>query len=208
VSKHSSPADRSSLGFGLGLRTTHYEAILDEAPPVDWFEILSENYMVEGGKPLHFLDRIRADYPVVMHGVSLSIGSTAPLDFDYLARLKGLAQRVEPAWISDHLCWTGVAGQNMHDLLPVPYTQEAITHIADRVQQVQDYLGRGVTARCKSGNFSRPLRSRPTVCCCWTSTMFTSAVRIMVLTPWRILPGYRLNGSGNFTWPDTVTTVN
>ena len=144
MSKHSSPADRSSLGFGLGLRTTHYEAILDEAPPVDWFEILSENYMVEGGKPLHFLDRIRADYPVVMHGVSLSIGSTAPLDFDYLARLKGLAQRVEPAWISDHLCWTGVAGQNMHDLLPVPYTQEAITHIADRVQQVQDYLGRQI----------------------------------------------------------------
>ncbi|MGI9330936.1 MAG: MNIO family bufferin maturase [Gammaproteobacteria bacterium] len=144
MSHHSSPADRSSLGFGLGLRTNHYEAILDEAPPVDWFEILSENYMVEGGKPLHFLDRIRADYPVVMHGVSLSIGSTAPLDFDYLAKLKRLAHRVEPAWVSDHLCWTGVAGQNMHDLLPVPYTQEAITHIADRVQQVQDYLGRQI----------------------------------------------------------------
>jgi len=144
VSKYSLPADRSSLGFGLGLRTTHYEAILDEAPPVDWFEILSENYMVEGGKALHFLDRIRADYPMVMHGVSLSIGSTAPLDFDYLGKLKQLAHRVEPAWVSDHLCWTGVAGQNMHDLLPVPYTQEAISHIADRVQQVQDYLGRQI----------------------------------------------------------------
>lgn len=135
---------RQSLGFGLGLRTTHYEDVIENRPPVDWFEIISENYMVAGGKPLHFLDRIRADYPMVMHGVSLSVGSTAPLDRDYLQRLKALAGRVQPEWISDHLCWTGVAGKNMHDLLPLPYTEEAIEHVAERVRQVQDCLGRQI----------------------------------------------------------------
>jgi uncharacterized protein (UPF0276 family) len=134
----------ASLGFGLGLRTTHYEDILEQRPKVDWFEILSENYMVEGGKPLHYLDRIRADYPMVMHGVSLSIGSTASLDTDYLEQLKRLADRVQPEWVSDHLCWTGVAGQNMHDLLPLPYTEEAMDHVVERVQRVQDYLGRQI----------------------------------------------------------------
>ena len=134
----------ASLGFGLGLRTTHYEDILEQQPNVDWFEILSENYMVECGKPLHYLDRIRADYPMVMHGVSLSIGSTASLDTDYLEQLKRLADRVQPEWVSDHLCWTGVAGQNMHDLLPLPYTEEAVAHVVERVQQVQDYLGRQI----------------------------------------------------------------
>jgi len=131
-----------ALGFGLGLRTDHYETILESRPKIDWFEILSENYLVPGGKPLHFLDRVRADYPLVMHGVSLSIGSTDPLNHDYLRQLKALAARVEPAWISDHLCWTGVHGRNMHDLLPLPYTEEAVAHVAARVQQVQDVLGR------------------------------------------------------------------
>ena len=133
-----------SPGFGLGLRTDHYEQIVAERPPVDWFEILTENYLVDGGKPLHYLDRIRADYPMVMHGVSLSIGSTDALNTDYLAQLKALADRIEPVWISDHLCWTGVAGRNMHDLLPLPYTEEAIGHVAQRVAQVQDYLGRPI----------------------------------------------------------------
>ena len=132
------------LGFGLGLRTDHYNAILDTKPHVDWFEVLSENYMIPGGKPLHYLDRIRADYPVVMHGVSLSIGSTAAFDQDYLRDLKKLADRIEPAWISDHLCWTGVHGQNMHDLLPLPYTEETAKHVAERVKIVQDYLGRQI----------------------------------------------------------------
>jgi len=132
------------LGFGLGLRIPHYQAILDNEPAVDWFEILSENYMVPGGKPLHFLDRVRSRYPIVMHGVSLSIGSTDPLNKDYLKALKELAARAEPAWISDHLCWTGVHGKNMHDLLPLPYTEEAITHVADRIAQVQDFLGRQI----------------------------------------------------------------
>lgn len=132
------------LGFGLGLRTRHYEDILAHRPRVDWFEALSENYLVPGGKPLWFLDRIRAEFPLVLHGVSLSIGSSDPLDRDYLAQLKALAARVEPAWISDHLCWTGVAGKNLHDLFPLPYTEEAVNHIAARVREVQDFLGRQI----------------------------------------------------------------
>jgi len=132
------------LGFGLGLRTEHYNAILASKPDVDWFEALSENYMIPGGKPLDFLTKIRENYPVVMHGVSLSIGSTAPIDKNYLRELRKLADRVEPAWISDHLCWTGVHGQNMHDLLPLPYTEEAAKHVAERVKIVQDFLGRQI----------------------------------------------------------------
>lgn len=131
-----------SLGFGLGLRTKHYETILSTRPAIDWFEIISENYLVPGGKPLHFLDRIRRDYPMVMHGVSMSIGSTDPLNPEYLRALKALAARVQPQWISDHLCFTGVHGRNLHDLLPLPYTEETVTHVADRVRQVQDFLGR------------------------------------------------------------------
>ncbi|MEO8009941.1 MAG: DUF692 domain-containing protein [Betaproteobacteria bacterium] len=134
----------SGLGFGLGLRTDHYESILESRPRVDWFEALTENYLVPGGKPLVFLDRIRADYPIVLHGVSLSIGSSDPLDRDYLKALVRLAQRVEPAWVSDHLCWTGVAGKNLHDLFPIPYTEEALEHVATRVRQVQDFLGRQI----------------------------------------------------------------
>ncbi len=131
-----------SLGFGLGLRTKHYETILSTRPAIDWFEIISENYLVPGGKPLHFLDRIRRDYPMVMHGVSMSIGSTDPLNPEYLRALKALVARVQPAWISDHLCFTGVHGRNLHDLLPLPYTEETVKHVADRVRQVQDFLGR------------------------------------------------------------------
>lgn len=133
-----------SLGFGLGLRTDHYEAVLRDNPRVDWFEVISENYLVPGGKPLYYLDRVRERYPLVMHGVSLSIGSTAALNVDYLRQLKQLAARVEPAWISDHLCWTGVDGVNLHDLMPLPYTEEALRHVARRVQQVQDFLGRRI----------------------------------------------------------------
>jgi uncharacterized protein (UPF0276 family) len=133
---------RPYLGFGLGLRPAHYDTILNESPAVDWFEIISENYLVPGGKPLHYLDRIRARYPLAMHGVSLSIGSRDPLNKDYLRQLRALADRIEPAWISDHLCWTGVAGINAHDLLPLPYTEEAIKHVAARIGEVQDFLGR------------------------------------------------------------------
>jgi uncharacterized protein (UPF0276 family) len=132
------------LGFGLGLRPNYYEEILSLKPEVDWFEILSENYLVPGGKPLYYLDKIRQSYPVVMHGVSLSLGSSDPLDIEYLQQLKQLADRVEPAWISDHLCWTGVDGLNVHDLLPIPYTQQAIDHIVSRIQQIQEFLGRAL----------------------------------------------------------------
>ena len=132
------------LGFGLGLRVDHYEAILAGDPPIDWFEVLTENYLVPGGKPLHYLMRVRERFPVVMHGVSLSIGSTAPLDREYLQQLKALAARVQPAWISDHLCWTGVAGRNTHDLLPLPYTEEALDNVVERVRTVQDFLGRRI----------------------------------------------------------------
>jgi uncharacterized protein len=133
-----------SLGFGLGLRVDHYEAILGDRPPVDWFEVLTENYLVPGGKPLSYLTRFRERYPLVMHGVSMSIGSTAPLDLEYLRQVKALARRIEPAWVSDHLCWTGIAGRNLHDLLPLPYTEEALAHVVDRVRQVQDVLGRRI----------------------------------------------------------------
>jgi uncharacterized protein len=132
------------LGFGLGLRPQHYADILEGNPNVDWFEVISENYMVPGGQPLKILDRIRERYPIVMHGVSMSIASTSPLDMDYLSGLKALAKRSEPVFISDHLCWTGVHGVNLHDLLPVPYTQEALDHVVARVQHVQDYLGQAI----------------------------------------------------------------
>jgi uncharacterized protein (UPF0276 family) len=119
----------------------HYAHILETAPAVDWFEIISENYMQTAGRPLHVLDQICERYPVVMHGVSLSIGSTDPLDRTYLQELKALRDRTGARWVSDHLCWTGVAGKNAHDLLPVPFTEESLRHIAARVREVQDFLG-------------------------------------------------------------------
>lgn len=133
-----------SPGFGLGLRPEHYGEFLGQPQPVDWLEIISENYMVPGGKPLAMLDAIRADYPVVMHGVSLSIGSAEPLDMGYLRDLKALAERVEPLWISDHLCWTGINAHNTHDLLPLPYDAPALDCVVDNIGRVQDYLGRRI----------------------------------------------------------------
>ena len=133
-----------SPGFGLGLRPEHYGEFLAGPQPVDWLEIISENYMVPGGKPLAMLDRIRADYPVVMHGVSLSIGSAEPLDMGYLRDLKALAERVEPLWISDHLCWTGINAHNTHDLLPLPYDAPALDCVVGNIGRVQDFLGRRI----------------------------------------------------------------
>lgn len=130
------------LGYGLGLRPVYYDEILSTRPPVDWFEVISENYMVPGGRPVAMLERFRTDYPIVMHGVSMSLASVDPLDFDYLTELKALADRIEPAWISDHLAWTGVHGLNLHDLLPIPYTQEALAHVVERISRVQDFLKR------------------------------------------------------------------
>lgn len=132
------------LGFGLGLRPKHYLSILEGNPPIDWFEIITEDYLVDGGNPIYYLNRIREKYPVVMHGVSLSIGGIDPLDQEYLKKVKYLADRIQPAWVSDHLCWTGTDGINLHDLMPLPYTEEALKHVTERVKQVQDYLGRQI----------------------------------------------------------------
>ena len=132
------------LGFGLGLRTNHFDHVLNTRPDIDWFEVLSENYMVAGGKPRYYLESIAEQYPIVMHGVSMSIGSTDPLDMEYLTALKKLANDVQPKWISDHICWTSIHGVNSHDLLPLPYTEETINHVAERVRTVQDFLGRRI----------------------------------------------------------------
>ena len=134
--RHSIP----DLGVGVGCRTKHYPVIFGEHPAMDWFEIISENFMVDGGKPLSNLEQLVASYRVVPHGVSMSIGTTAPLDRGYLARLKALLVRIRPPWCSDHLCWTGVAGNDVHDLLPLPHTEEAIAHVAQRIRAVQDTL--------------------------------------------------------------------
>ncbi len=136
--------DKPFLGYGLGLRTDHYEEILSGDPPIDWFEILSENYMVPGGRQLYHLDKIKERYPLVMHGVSMSIGSTDPLNMAYLKDLKTLAERVNPVWVSDHLCWTSHGGHNTHDLVPLPYNEETLNHLVSRITQVQDYLGRQI----------------------------------------------------------------
>lgn len=133
---------RPFLGYGLGLRPEHYEEIRAAWPQLDWFEVISENYMVPGGKPLAWLDEIREHYPMVMHGVSMSIGSMDPLNGDYLHELRALGDRIDAHWFSDHLCWTGVDHINLHDLLPLPYTEEALNHVVQRVKRVQDAVGR------------------------------------------------------------------
>ncbi len=137
-------ADFPLLGYGVGLRRQHYNHVLETRPQVDWFEVISENFMVAGGRALQVLEGLRANYPIALHGVSLSIGSTDPLNRNYLRQLRDLARRFEPAWISDHLCWTGVNGRNLHDLLPLPYTEEALRHVVARVRNVQDELGRPI----------------------------------------------------------------
>ena len=132
----------ADLGFGVGLRTVHFPHILANHPPVDWFEVLTENYMDTGGRPLFVLDHVAERYPVVLHGVSMSLGSTDPINFDYLAKLKALAARTGARWVSDHLCWTGVSGINVHDLLPMPYTDESLHHTIERVRIISEYLER------------------------------------------------------------------
>lgn len=133
----------SFLGFGLGARPEHYDALLGgQLGCVSWLEALTENYLVEGGKPLHYLNRLRQHYPIVLHGVSLSIGGTDPLDENYLLQVRALADRIDAAWVSDHLCWTGVDGVNTHDLLPLPYTEESLKHVVARIEHAQERLGR------------------------------------------------------------------
>lgn len=134
--------DLPDLGNGIGLRTTHFSHILTEWPAMDWFEVLSENFMNTEGRPVYVLDRVAERYPVAMHGVSMSLGSTDPLDMAYLRELKALADRIGAVWVGDHVCWTGVAGRNNHDLLPLPYTEETLAHIVQRIRVAQDVLER------------------------------------------------------------------
>lgn len=131
-------------GFGLGLRRTHYADFLNGQVPVDFVEVISENYMVDGGKPLRVLEQIRAKHPVILHGVSMSIGSAQGLDLDYLDRLRALAGRIEPLWISDHLCWTRTSAHNSHDLLPLPLTCEALDVVCRNIDLAQETLGRAM----------------------------------------------------------------
>lgn len=133
---------QADLGFGVGLRTVHFSHVLKHRPDVDWFEIISENFLDSGGRPRYVLDQVAERYPVVMHGVSMSIGSCDPLDMDYLRKLRQLAQDIGARWVSDHLCWTGVAGINTHDLLPLPLNDETLRHVVARIRTVQDFLER------------------------------------------------------------------
>ena len=134
------PSELPHLGFGLGLRIPHYSHIFEHEPDVDFFEIISENFMVAGGMPLRNLDRILERYPVVMHGVCLSLGSPEPLDFSYLRKLKDLAVKTRAPWFSDHLCWTRLGAHHYHDLLPLPYTDEAVAHVSEKARIVQDFM--------------------------------------------------------------------
>jgi uncharacterized protein (UPF0276 family) len=145
MNKESSRACVKNLpnpGLGLGLRSKHFNHILENNPEVDWFEIISENFMVSGGRPKHVLRQIAERYPIVMHGVSLSIGSADELNFEYLRKLKNLAAEINPLWISDHLCWTGINNLNSHDLLPLPLNEESLKHVCRKINQAQDFLSR------------------------------------------------------------------
>jgi uncharacterized protein (UPF0276 family) len=144
------------LGMGLGLRREHYRHVLANRPAVGWFEVISENFMVPGGNPRRVLDSVRKDYPVVLHGVSLSIGSVDPLNDRYLDDLAALAKSVEPAWISDHLCWGSAHGIYAHDLLPIPTTEEALNHVVARVTEVQERIGRRILLENPSSYLQAP----------------------------------------------------
>lgn len=130
------------LGFGVGLRTSHYDSVLRTQSKIDWLEIMTDDFLVDGGVALDVLEPLATRYPLVMHGVSMSLGGTDPLRYDYLRRVKDLMARVQPVWVSDHFCWTGTDGVNLHDLMPMPYTHEAVDHMVARIQAVQEFLGR------------------------------------------------------------------
>ena len=137
-------ASLKPLRAGIGLRAEHYHEVIEQRPPVGWLEVHSENYFGAGGRPLHYLDRIRADYPISLHGVGLSLGSTDPLSETHLQKLKALVQRCEPMLISEHLAWGSVAGRHFNDLLPLPYQADTLQHMVERIGRVQDYLQRPI----------------------------------------------------------------
>jgi uncharacterized protein len=131
-----------NLGLGVGLRSAHFAYLIQNTPDVDWFEVIPENFMDSHGLPRHVLRRIAASYPVVLHSLSLSVGSTDPLDIDYLRRLDELADETGAVWLSDHVCWTAVGGVNTHELVPIPFSEESLAHVVQRVRAVQDFLQR------------------------------------------------------------------
>jgi uncharacterized protein (UPF0276 family) len=143
-------------GFGLGLRRDHYRDFLEGAVAVDFVEVISENFMIDGGRPLRILEQVRAKLPVILHGVSMSIGSAHGLDPDHLARLRRLADRIEPLWVSDHLCWTRTSAHNSHDLLPMPLTRDALDLVCDNIDRAQDALGRALLFENPSSYLSYP----------------------------------------------------
>ena len=149
------------LGHGVGLRTVHYPHVLDKTARADWFEVISENFMIAGGRPLRILEKARELAPIVLHGVSLNIGGSDPLRQDYLAELESLIRRFDPAWISDHLCWGAIGGRFAHDLLPLPYTEEAVRHVAARIRHVQDRLGRRILVENVSSYLTYTITSMP-----------------------------------------------
>ncbi len=145
------------IGHGIGLRTAHYTRLLeDDVAGVDWFEIVSENFFEPGGRPWAVLERVRAQVPVVAHGVSLGSGDTDPVDSRYIALLRALVERLEPAWVSDHLCWTALDGRRSHDLLPLPYTEESLAHVVARVREVQELLGTRIALENPSSYVAYP----------------------------------------------------
>ena len=152
----SSSVSAGIAGAGLGLRPEHFQDFIRSPQPVDWIEILTDNYLVPGGKPLYFLEKIRSDYPVTMHGVAMNLGSVDPLDLDYLKRVRGLADRIDAHYVSDHLCWTGFAGQRLYDLLPMPFTEESVEHMVQRIQLAQEILGRPLVVENLSSYLANP----------------------------------------------------
>lgn len=149
------------LGLGMGLRTVHFKHVLETWPEIDFFEIVSENFMDTEGRPMHVLDQVAERYPVIMHGVSMSIGSTDPLNREYLEKLKKLANRVKAPWVSDHLCWTGVAGRNVHDLLPMPLDEKSLRHTVSRIKAVQEILERPLILENPSSYLDFTVSSMP-----------------------------------------------
>lgn len=148
-------------GVGVGLRSCHYQYILNHKPSIPWFEVLSDNYLGAGGPPLAYLEAIRANYPVAMHGVGMSIGSTDPINWDYFKKLKKLIDRIQPTYVSDHLCWVSMDNTYLHDLLPLPYTEEAIYHVVERIKQIQDFLGTRILIENVSSYFEYNMSTMP-----------------------------------------------
>jgi hypothetical protein len=190
------------LGFGVGLRSVHYEHVLDAAPDVDWFEILSENYLVDGGWPLFVLDRVAEQYPIAMHGVSLSIGSTDPIDFEFLGRLRALAERANARWVGDHICWTGVAGRNTHDLLPLPLDEPTLRHVVERVRIVQDVLERPLVLENAStyAEFARSSMPEQE----WIARLLEDADCALLLDVNNVFVTCRNHGHDPSTWLDAI----